>query len=180
MTGTVPALKLVVAVESLRAGPVTFALEADAADREALAAAYGLVALRHLVARGEIDRTGKLITVRGHLEADLDQACVVTLEPVAAKLREEIAVDLLESGAPPPPVHEDADPPDILEGDTIDVGALVEEHFVLGLDPYPRLPDAELPVEYASDGDGNDSPFAALSGLASAGDGDEEPGNSKD
>ena len=55
------------------------------------------------------------------------------------------------------------DPPEVMDGTTIDIGALVEEIFVLAIDPYPRAPGAELPanggVEPGSEGE---SPFAVL------------------
>ncbi|MGO4833772.1 DUF177 domain-containing protein, partial [Rhizobiaceae sp. 2RAB30] len=39
---------------------------------------------------------------------------------------------------------EGPDSPETFSGDTIDVGALAEEFFGLGIDPYPRKADAEI------------------------------------
>lgn len=180
MTSDSPVLKLAVQVEALRGGPVTFDLEADARERDALAETYGLVAVRRVAARGEVDRVGELVTVRGVLEADVDQACVVSLEPVPADLREEISVDFAAPGAHVPSRGDDADPPDPIEGDAIDIGALVEEHLVLGLDPYPRAPGVKVPEQYASGEAKGDSPFAALAGLAATPTNGEKPGGGED
>jgi len=58
------------------------------------------------------------------------------------------------------------DPPDLLSGPTIDLGAIAVEHFLLAIDPYPRAPGAELPAEAADPSpDSSDSPFAALARL---------------
>ena len=175
-----PILKLVVQVESLRGGPVTFNIEADEAERAALASAYGLLAVRRVTARGEVDRLGELVTVRGVLEADVDQACVVTLEPVRGDIREDIEVEFAEPGAHVAARTDDGEPPDPIDGDGIDVGALVEEHLALGLDPYPRAPGVTVPEEYAPDEETSDSPFAALAGLADASSNGEKPGGRED
>ena len=51
----------------------------------------------------------------------------------------------------------------------IDVGALVEEYFVLAIDPYPRAPGAALPADLAETATPTDSPFAVLAGLLDPG-----------
>ena len=45
----------------------------------------------------------------------------------------------------------------------IDLGALTAEFLALGLDPYPRKPDADFQLRAI--GDPADSPFAALGKL---------------
>jgi hypothetical protein len=57
------------------------------------------------------------------------------------------------------------DPPEVLTGPTLDVGAVVEEAFVLAIDPYPRAPGAALPREAVDPAGGPESPFAALATL---------------
>jgi uncharacterized metal-binding protein YceD (DUF177 family) len=58
------------------------------------------------------------------------------------------------------------DPPDVLEGETIDVSGYVLEHLALELDPFPRKPGAvfENPLPTAEI-----SPFAALKALKTNG-----------
>ena len=55
------------------------------------------------------------------------------------------------------------DPPETMQGTTVDLGALVEEMFVLAIDPYPRAPGAALPAEAVDEPDPEEeSPFAVL------------------
>jgi hypothetical protein len=131
-------------------------IDADDRQREALAAAHGLLSVEKF--RAELlvtpwKRNG--VKVSGHVEADITQECVVTLDPLQAKIDESVEGLFLpedsklgrlgfEGGGE---IHIDADGPDSPEtftGDTIDVGALAEEFFGLGIDPYPRKPGAEL------------------------------------
>jgi uncharacterized metal-binding protein YceD (DUF177 family) len=145
--------------------------------RKQLAAAYDLVDVAAFAAtvallpgpRGSIE-------VEGRVVADIVQTCVVSLVPVTQHIDEAFRVRFIRpSDAPPAPkpgaevVIDPAmpDPPEILEGQTIDVGAVAEEAFVLAIDPYPRAPGATLPSEATAPlGGAADSPFAALAGLA--------------
>jgi hypothetical protein len=132
-------------------------IEADARQRQALAEAHGLVSVEKF--RAELlvtpwKRNG--VKVSGHVEANITQECIVTLDPLQAKIDETVEGLFLpedsklgrlgfEGGGE---IHIDAEGPDSPEtfsGDTIDVGALAEEFFGLGIDPYPRKPGATLP-----------------------------------
>jgi hypothetical protein len=55
------------------------------------------------------------------------------------------------------------EPADSLSDGTVDLGAVATEFFLLGIDPYPRKPGASF--EFASAGDPESHPFAALSAL---------------
>ncbi len=57
----------------------------------------------------------------------------------------------------------DEDPPEPLTGGAVDLGALAVEAVALGLDPFPRKPDAK-PVDVTI-GEARDNPFAALAAL---------------
>ena len=56
------------------------------------------------------------------------------------------------------------DPPEPIVNDVIDLGRVATDALFLGIDPYPRKPDAvfEQPVVAA---DPEDHPFAALKAL---------------
>jgi hypothetical protein len=134
--------------------PVT--IEANPAQRALLAEQHGLLGVGTF--RAELlvtnwKRNG--VKVAGRVEADIEQECVVTLEPLDAKISEEFSQVFLpddsklgregfhEGGE----IHLDAEGPDSPEpfsGDFIDVGALAEEFFGLAIDPYPRKPDVSL------------------------------------
>lgn len=160
----------------------TVALAATEAQRAALAAAYDLVAVDTLAAEATLTAGPRgSVLVEGRVVADITQTCVISLVPVIQHIDEPFSFRFVRpADAPPAPksgsevvIDADApDPPEILDGPTIDVGALAEETFALAIDPYPRAPGAALP-ETAAGGDdlGADSPFAILAKLAKPGTG---------
>ena len=142
-----------------------------------LAAAYDLIAATALSATVALTPGPRgSVEVQGRVIADIVQTCVVSLAPVDQHIDEPFSLRFVRASDAPPPAKRGAevvvapnapDPPEILEGTTIDVGAVVEEAFVLAIDPYPRAPGVALPVEFADPADRlADSPFAALAGLA--------------
>jgi len=151
-------------------------IEADAAERAALARRFELVELPALSAAVRLRRAraGRYLEVDGVLHAAVVQRCVVTLEPVAASLDEPFHLLLGPiGGAPEEPgggdLIVDLDEPEPLEGDDVDIGELVAQQLSLALDPYPRsagIGDAPEPIRAGeAAGEGTppaDSPFAAL------------------
>lgn len=162
-------------VGHLPAGQVD--VTASEAERRRLAAAYDLVDVAALSATAALTPGPRgSIEVEGRVVADIVQTCVVSLVPVPQHIDEAFHLRFVRaSDAAPAPkpgaevVIDPAmpDPPEILDGQTIDVGALAEEAFVLAIDPYPRAPGAALPPEATETPDRTaDSPFAVLAGLA--------------
>lgn len=131
-------------------------IEADAAQRAALAREHGLLSVESY--RAELlvtswKRNG--VKVSGRVEADITQACIVTLEPVGAHIDEPVEALLLPEGSKLGRQGFDGggeilldaegpDSPETFSGDTIDVGALAEQFFGLAIDPYPRKQGASL------------------------------------
>lgn len=147
---------------------------ASEAERAALAAENGLVGVDALTVTATLTPGAKgSVTVDGRVVADIVQTCVVSLDPVSQHIDEPFSVRFVREAPPPPkPGAEvvfdagEPDPPEILDGPTVDVAALAEEYFVLAIDPYPRAPGVALSPELAGDPDeGSESPFAALAGL---------------
>jgi len=150
-------------------------IAANADERGALARQFGLVSVGELKADFLVQRVGRCIRVSGMASAEVTQTCVVTLEPFDAEIEEEVDVRF----APPPAEDhkgrgpeteaklqfDDEDEPDPIIDGKIDLGALAAEFVALGLDPYPRKPDAAFdpPIEE----DEEEKPFAALKGLKS-------------
>lgn len=148
-------------------------IEANETERQAIAALAGLRELPHLGASFDlVHAVGGQVHVRGRVHAAVGQTCVVTLEPLTSEVDEDVdvmfspgaeqAVGRREAGDDDDPLA--ADPPEPIVGGEIDLGALAAEFLVLGLDPYPRKPDAVFepviqPVDPA------DHPFAALAAL---------------
>lgn len=145
------------------------AIEASAEERAAIAEELDLLSLDSLTADITLRPWRQEgVRVEGRVRGSLSQACVVTLEPVATTVDEEINLrlhpDAVESG--PIEVDVDAtDPPELLEEDVVDVGAIVLEHFVLGIEPYPRAAGVEFEVPQEDEDEKEPSPFAVLASL---------------
>ena len=147
---------------------------ANAAERARLVERFGLLALDRLTATLNLKRgRGGLIEVRGRFEAEVVQACVVTLEPVRSRVSESFTVAFgTGSRAVVGAVViglEDEDPPEELIDGRIDLGELVAQQLAVALDPYPHAPGAGEPVEGSGQEDSGAektaSPFAALAQL---------------
>jgi uncharacterized metal-binding protein YceD (DUF177 family) len=143
-------------------------LVAGAQARVAVAKLAGLAALPRLEASFDVTRRGRSgLHVGGRVSATVVQTCVVTLEPLENEVDEEIDVAFVPAAAPAVEDYnsgevevplEDALEP--LVGNTVDLAAIATEFLILGLDPYPRKPDAVF--EAPSVGDESAHPFAAL------------------
>ena len=145
-------------------------IDATAEERHAIADQFDLLSLDSLAAEFEIaQRLGERFELRGRLKGSLVQRCVVSLAPVRQELDEEIVLDLVPAGSPAAEADAsaDRDPPEVYEGNSVDLGAIALQYFALGLDPYPRAPGAELPPEAKADEPSG--PFAALGSLPSVG-----------
>jgi uncharacterized metal-binding protein YceD (DUF177 family) len=174
MTLSAAPLTHTIPVTSLPADGREVAVTATPGECAAIAENFGLVACNSLKAVITLGRAGgPLITVQGHIDAEVVQECCVTLEPVTNQVDADFALTFtLDPERSQSEVEidvDDADPPEAVENGEIDVGALACEHLALNLDPYPRKPGAAFAT--ASSGDGDDlppavnSPFAVLSGL---------------
>jgi hypothetical protein len=84
-----------------------------------------------------------VIRVTGHFEAEVTQACVVSLEPVGALVSEEVALAFsLERGSGEEPRQVDVP----VEGEDapLDLGEAVAQLLATALEPYPRAPGVRL------------------------------------
>lgn len=164
-------------VQHLTDKPLVVTLRPDEAQLQHLIKAYSLLALEDLVVRFELRRWRRDgVAIEGRLQARVTQACVVTLQPVEQRIDETFTLRFDPDAAALSGVEEEGeididafaeDPPDLLEGGRVDLGAVLCEQLALALDPFPRAPGAELPEGYGDDGkaDADDkppSPFAVL------------------
>ena len=145
----------------------THTITADETERTTIADALDLVSLDSLTADVTLRPwRGDGVRIIGTVTASLRQECVVTLEPVATTLAEDFDVRLHPDVVESETVEVDPeapDPPEPLRGDVVDIGSLVLDALILGLDPYPRAPEASF--EPPGEDDPEPSPFAALSAL---------------
>jgi len=177
----------IVAVRKIPAAGLEMTLTATPEECEALAARLGILSCEALSAELRLtatDSDGRRVKAEGRLCARVAQACVITLEPVAEEIDEEISLLFLDEsliGGDETQVFVDAEADDdapfpIADG-SLDAGAAVAECLALALDPYPRKDGAELPPEApepAETGEGaRPNPFAALAALRTEADGNE-------
>ena len=165
-----------------------FEFVAEATERRALAERLDIVDLETLSATVRAERLpqSRGLRLRVHFLADVVQSCVVTLEPISARIDERIEADFVPEGVAgggdtddsevPLSIQEfsvdDEDPSEVLHQGKADVGALIAEHLALALEPYPRHPGAVFESEdigededtsgVDEEGEGRHFPFAEL------------------
>ena len=167
-------------LDQIGAGTSDVTIEADPAERAALAERFRLLAIETLTARYALRRDAAGIRATGHLSARVTQSCIVTEVPLPAKVEEDFDLRFV-----PEPGDGASDEVELDEGDcdtifytggAIDLGEAAAETLALALDPFPRSPgaDAELraagvlsedEAEVAAAEEKPASPFAALAGL---------------
>lgn len=155
--------------------------EATAAERAALTKRFDLKELKSLKGTATAKHWRRLgVALEGRFEAEVVQACVVTLEPVPVKLNEKFKVhylpaEMLEEAVGGPGSEREIiidtdseEPPEPIEAGHIDVGEMVAEQLALALDPYPRKPGVsvdEAPASEPVKEEKRPNPFAVLEKL---------------
>lgn len=175
-----PPWRAPVAVEDIGETGEHFTLAADADARAGVARMAGLRDLPRLEANFEVTRHGAGgLHVVGRVSATVGQTCVVTLEPLASEVEEEVDLVFMPQSADERPAGETRtadcaqdvnwDESEPLIGGVVDLGALATEFVILGLDPYPRKPGAIF--EPRRDTRPQGGAFAALASWTKARDG---------
>ena len=147
-------------VRNLPAKGVTVTFAADPNQCGELARLHGLLSVEQFSAELAVRPWKKDgVQVLGRVQADFTQACIVTLEPLPARIDEEVSAILVPEGSRLSRIDDETvelviqaegdDLPEVFSGDSVDVGALAEEFFELAIDPYPRKEGSglELPVQ---------------------------------
>jgi hypothetical protein len=149
----------------------TIHLVADEAARAAIAKALDIEALDALEADVALSEWLDGVEITARWRAAITQICGVSLDPFETALEGRFSVRAVPPGSPNAPAEptgevefdsEADDPPDLLEGESLDVGGYVLEHLALEIDPFPRKPGVEFeqPPEPAPS-----SPFDVLRAL---------------
>lgn len=169
-----PEFSSVLDVESLGPAAHRIHLEADPDQREALSIRFGVRSIESLTGDFIVERAGSggRIHVLGKVSATLTQDCIVSGEPVVAEIEENIderfapGVELAEEVEF---TLEDEDPPEPIDDNGIDLGEIAAQYLGVAIDPYPRLPDAEIPSEYQVEveeaEESGQNPFRVLTNL---------------
>jgi uncharacterized protein len=152
-----------------------FRLEADPEERRQLAEALDIPEVTSLLAELDVRPTRRgAFRVRGRLNATIVQTDVVTLDPLAQEVEEEIDVTLMRADKASAPARaaaevlvdpEQAEEPEPYHRGRIELGAIVSEHLALGLDPYPRAPGVAFEGHTEDDAPAGAAAFAALARL---------------
>ncbi|MCA1749320.1 MAG: DUF177 domain-containing protein [Parasphingopyxis sp.] len=146
-------------------------IAAEADERTALAARFGLRAVQSLAAEVELVREDDDILATGAVSADIVQACVVTGEDVATHLEEPFELRLRARPAPGDPEQEleiEESDLDIVfhDGEAVDLGELAAETAMLALPLFPRSAGADEAAQEAGIvGEEEAGPFGALKEL---------------
>jgi uncharacterized metal-binding protein YceD (DUF177 family) len=156
-------------IDGIRSGD-RIDLTADAAAREQIAERLGLSGLERLDAHAILERDGEEIRAAGRLRASLEQPCVITGDPVAARIDEpfELLFRAEPEIAPDEEIELSQDDCDVVfhDGATIDLGAAIADTLALAIDPYPRSAGADAALKEAGIlSEAEAGPFAALAKL---------------
>jgi uncharacterized metal-binding protein YceD (DUF177 family) len=163
--------------ERLSLLPFEVDIAADAQERAALAKRFGLIDIAALSARLHLSGTPRrgVIAVEGRIRAEVTQSCVVTLEPVAARIEEDFEAffadvteieendDWAEAA-----LEGDHDQPEALLPEGLDLGELAAQQLAIALPAYPRSAQADSALSgiAAGEGDGRrPNPFHVLRAL---------------
>jgi len=141
-------------VDLARMGRSSTALDIVATESEcqALAKRFHFLDLKGFAARVTVDlRPGGQVIVEGRLRGKIVQACVLSLEPVTQDLDDTFRIvfkeNLAEERDPESGeavLNAQADAPEPLQGNLLDVGEIVAEQLSLAADPYPRRAGVKL------------------------------------
>ena len=172
MTDALPEFSRIVRLNEVGDGRRERHVAADEAERTALARRFALVSLDQLDATLHVTPDVLGYRVAGTLHAELAQSCVATGTPVPASLELPFALLFVREGTDAGSADEEIDLSDEdcdvmpLEDDRIDIGEAVAQSLALGLDPYPRAPDAEARLRQLGVlSEEETGPFAALAAL---------------
>jgi uncharacterized metal-binding protein YceD (DUF177 family) len=150
------------------------AVERTASPEEAarLAGVLEILSVDKLVVQYRLTaRAGGRVALTGTITAHVTQDCVVTLDPVASTL--SLPLDAAytprarAAGNAAEGTLEDLEKPEEepIENGTVDVGRVILEELMSGIDPYPRRSDANFDWSGEGAEEIRDNPFAALSRL---------------
>lgn len=155
-------------LDTIGAGERAVAIQADAAERRALAARFGFLAIDILAGDFALHREASGIRARGRVTATLTQACSVTGEPLKAAVDESVDLMFVEQGEQGDDVELSDESIDTVfhDGGAIDLGEVTAETMALALDPFPRGPNADVALKRAGVlSEGEAGPFGVLAQL---------------
>ena len=147
-------------------------VEADEAERQALARRFMLVSVDALRASVTLQADAAIVTAKGRITANIVQSCAVSGADLPVAIDDALSFRFVPPRGEAKPDEEieiDEDDCDEIEftGQTFDLGEAVAQSLALAIDPYATGPDADDARRKAGIVDENapSGPFAALAGL---------------
>ena len=163
MSEPAPEFSRLVPLAQVGAEPFRRRIEATAQERERLSRRFDLSSLDRLIAEVVLRRqSAGVIFLEAEIEAEFEQCCAVTLDPVRSEVSDHFSLVYGPPTAEEPEIALSSDEPafEPLVGDDIDIGEAVAQELSLALPVFPRHPDAV--VDGVSQAEQWDGPFAAL------------------
>jgi hypothetical protein len=158
-------------------GLKSYKIEASEEARQAVSRRVDVIAISRLEAVFDILPTqGNVFHVIGRFQAEIEQACVVTTEPILTHIEENLEAWFVDESAgvmhfakkrkehetqktkghvEVEMVDESQDPDQVQNGE-IDLGELVVQHLSLAIDPYPHKEGVHY--EYTDEGQKTSEP----------------------
>jgi uncharacterized metal-binding protein YceD (DUF177 family) len=146
-------------------------LTADDAELQSVAKRLGLASIDRLEAHVTLSKTGDVVRAEGRLIAALQQTCVVTGDPITARVDDPFALLFTPDQPRSAPEEEielgESDCDTVFyDGAVIDLGSAIADTLALSIDPYPRSAAAEATLREAGViTEEQASPFAVLAKL---------------
>jgi len=146
-------------------------MRAQGDELAAIAQAVGVEAVRSAAADLSLRRWLDGVELTGRLRAVLARTCGVSLDPLDETIEEDLNLRLVPAGSSSAARDaagevlvslDEPDPPEEIEGASIDLADLLTQQIALCMSPFPRKPGA---VFTAPTHGTDDSPFAALASL---------------
>jgi uncharacterized metal-binding protein YceD (DUF177 family) len=158
-----PELHRPIPVERVGQNGLDVTIEATRAECAALAERMNLPAIQRLVCKFQLSQLGlRRVLATGHLQAEVTQTCVITLEDFAATLEEDFRIRFVPEDEVTDELDLDKDDEVPFGNGVLDLGEAAAEQLGLALPPYPRMPGAEMP---SLDEAEEDRPFGTLERL---------------
>ena len=146
--------------------PRHVAIAAEPAECAALAARFGWLALDRLTGDFTLRSEAAGIRVTGTVQGSGNHACVISGAPLAFQATETVSLLLAAADVAGDDVELGSEDLDVepLTGDVIDLGEIAAQALALGVEPFPRAPDAVPPAGVISEEAARlaASPFAVL------------------
>ena len=151
-----PELSRPVKLKAIQDDP--YVIEANEAERAALAERFGIISIEALRAQVTLDPRADKVEASGTLTAAITQACAISGEDFPVAIDEDIAFIFVPADAVP--VQEDDEEIEIelddedldtidYEGDSFDLGEAIAQSLALAIDPYAEGPNADSAREKA-------------------------------